>query len=760
MSGWLSPLAERADLLGGLAKELRAGELFRVPLTTADSDQVWRDGPRPWYVGWLRAVGSWLQGNLAGRLGEVEGALRRRLAAFEEAQRWIDAGAVNVPVPDPPACLAFPPAAVPRFGGGPERVVGAFTMNPEGLDTLANRLGATREAVLAFGRRVRDAVDPLPAMTPPPLWPPIPLAPGNGLPPDAAEAVGWPRAFQDIASDLQSAAIDVTDRARALRRAATVTAAPPVLAAAGAGPAERIAPPTVTAGARAARGLLDVAGDGKAADLARALRELRRSPDYRADPALAAAVVNTLGADGLAKLWWEGRNLWGRAEDRHNCTLGRLVADASRSHQLDPAVLDALIDGDNPGIGAFTDCGIWDPEDALRIAEHMFPADEDARRGLPGAGSRAMDFLSRHPAAAARFVATHGEALFAPHMILHLKDIPDLSSEVGRLLLAAIKSGSDQALADSAPIFQEAARLVAAGGKVSTEAKQAVAAFLALRMEGLVRLVGTDLESHEGLDLTDAEFQGCVAGLVKDDKAWATLSGGLAVELRRQANAQAQRIADKLTQQPDLFLATEAVADKSQDDDQIGVLLGVMYQGVVQASDDAKEATARLSLILEIAASSAVSLVPVAGSAAANWGARALSEVGSKATGKAVDEAVERAAENMTGTSGKRPDPADFRSFVTPEVERVMAAALYDNAEIRSRLAEMGMGPAPSCAVRDGHLVIPVPADGSCHEQFQQWFHGKGELLGALAKKFVHSDSGILDQFERKVLDTTAGRTD
>jgi hypothetical protein len=650
-------------------------------------------------------------------------------------------------------------------------------MHPDGLDQLGNLLGATKDALLHFGRRVGDAVAPLPALCPPPDVPAIPYTPGGGMPPDAADVSGFPTAYQDAARQLEAAMLDLFQRARVLRQAdeavgrapsVSLVAATAELARSGvrrqAGrPLAERAPGSPGAGSaakEAARALQRLLRDGDDDEVRQALDALRKDPAYRRDPAYAAVVVNTLGARGLRDLAYKER-FFGKREDAYLCSLSRLAADASRSGQLDPGVLDDLVSDDSFPLSRLTRCGNWHPDHAYRLATALVEQAPSVWRGIAGLGQQALVFLSRHPDAATRFLAEHADRLTGP-MMLHLRDLPDLSSEVGLVLLASLKARSEQYRADTTAAFEQVIRTIGDGRRVSAETRQAAAAFIAQRMEPLVYMVGSNAPKHQGLTLTTEELKDCMAELVKDQKAWAVVAGGVATELRRRANQWAEQIAGELAAEPDLMRATEAIAGLDPPDDQwVGSLLGTTYQGVVDASDDAKEAAARLHLVLGLASSTALSLVPVAGAASANIGVKALAEIGSKASGTALDRATEKASELMTDTSGKRPEPAEFRRFVEPEVRNVMAVALYNNAAIRAKLVEMGMRPPPPCCLQKGVLSIPAGSDETCGEQFRAWFEPPdGNPLFTVSGKFIHSDDGLMHAFESKVLETTAGRTD
>ncbi|MGH8992527.1 MAG: hypothetical protein ACRDZ7_13555 [Acidimicrobiia bacterium] len=644
-------------------------------------------------------------------------------------------------------------------------------MDPARVRELCSLIGGAVDELYAHGRVVHDLVSGL-----------APLFPA-----DALEASGRD-AFLRLCDWLKDAMVDLDERAKKIEvshavgallgaaipsieqllRSAVALTPPAALgihkravrpATEAVKPPEGISPDGIVAAMAAAKALEDLAGDGDDDEVERALEALRHRQEY--DPAFAAVVVNALGADGLRDLR-QRKRLYGWKRDAYLCSLGRLVADASRSGHLDERLVRDLVDPEYQGLGDLMRCGTWDQDHAYRVGMTLIERDPNVWKGIAGLGSHGLEFFARHPDAAARFVAEHGDR-FTGWMVLHRKDLPDLSSEVGRVLLAALESSSEAALARSAATYEAVIRSLGAGERHSKETRLAAAGFIATQMGAVIQQTATEGLEYEGLTLKAHELAACISQLVKEPEAWVLVAGGASTEIRRRGDEWVADIVKRLDEQPDLMAATEYVADRQTGDTYVGELLGAMYQGVVDAADDAKEAAANLAAILQITASAAISLVPVVG-VGGGIALKALGELGREVTGKGVERAAEEAARVMTSTSGKRPHPADFRKFVEPHLRHVLAASLFNNEESRARLTDMGMTSPPGCCLQEGMLSVPSPSDTDCYRRFRAWFEPPDEPstnpLFTVAGKFIHSDGGMMDAFESMVLDTTAGKTD
>ncbi|MGH8998727.1 MAG: hypothetical protein ACRDY7_04985, partial [Acidimicrobiia bacterium] len=209
-----TPLLDLAAKFRRLYAELAENQFFADALRLSQDTGTWSGELHMGFNAWFTTLAGHCQNQLAPAFHRVAESLERRAADTQAALARFAAG-IAVPPPAPPARLNYHLPHVPGFGN-----IGGGTnpqMNPERVKLLARKLAGTADHGFGgpggFTRRLEEALTPPPA--PPGLAPGTP-PPVNPLPPDAADATGYPHAYRHITQALRDAAADLTRRADAM----------------------------------------------------------------------------------------------------------------------------------------------------------------------------------------------------------------------------------------------------------------------------------------------------------------------------------------------------------------------------------------------------------------------------------------------------------------------------------------------------------------------------------------------------------------
>ena len=230
-------LREKAKLLRSIADQLAAGEHLRSAVTKAGDTAVWRGPPQTAFCAWLDQLDRWIREQLGAGVGKVAEEIERHAGDLDDAQRKMNNAVPGVGCPPPAGRVRWTPTRLPEFVMQVERREGAVFLAPTEMDGLVTILGQAKDAYFATGRQLEEALSPpryLVAMGSGPTATPVAigaqvaaqLPPPDHIPPDAAEACGWPALLpQALGIQVERALLDVADRSRKWALAAAADAA-------------------------------------------------------------------------------------------------------------------------------------------------------------------------------------------------------------------------------------------------------------------------------------------------------------------------------------------------------------------------------------------------------------------------------------------------------------------------------------------------------------------------------------------------------
>lgn len=825
----IDQLRVKAAALRGVAEPFDNGGFIEPVRRPAQDQATWGGDVQMWFCGWLDEFGGWLRICLGGGLFELAERIGHRITDLENLVTQLGMGLLPPPLAPLKAVGKVPgpnPGFVMRLPHPPRQAV---SMAPEPMRHLANSLFGAKDALLAQGRVVRDNLEPV-VIGPAGLGATLVGAAGN-LPPDAAEAVGYPRSFTDAATQLDAAAQDVLARAakweeaqKAADSAASGLLGGLTLTAETAGLhawAERVTTPeglvveatddaTVDEGLRAIVAewsSTQAAGGEAAGDFARALdppkfraedhgpglphpdttdlvAALAKAEEFADDPACAAAFVNALVPDGLAK-WCKlaARTTIDAAEQADVIApLSRLIGTATRSGAaLDPKARQAVLD--SPCLDTLVHAGEFDTAFACEAARRILDHPERARRidatdrlytaidsnghALTGdARYGALLLLANNPAAA-QLMCEVRPKLDAKANPLRYQDgehkgqiIPDgtdrrlpiLKALEARGLTGQAAAGAlDAGLADltrqeSVNTLELALRMVAhdhlhprGPGKLVLARLVTDPAIVNRSSDG--KRVEPGLFSHQdrALDTMDWEtgwdrfniprqtLGMAFAKLMEDDSARAELMSGLslqAAELLRDAAREAgQRhvLPEGSPEQIRVYL--DAV-------ERIGEVFGATIAGAKWVGDKPKEPTPFLVAGIELLISEAAKALP---------GGAVVSEVvgaGAKATAKAGFDIRQREAEL------KRLKPEQLQSRLLDSLKVLIFTTLLQDEGFVHQMIPPG---SPGAEVlrnegfldEHGRIRMPAPDDTEAWNRFSPALRAKDSPLGPFLDRAV-----------------------